>query len=152
MNLKENIHLKKVDSSDHKFLYELLKNRESDASISHKTMPSFDEHVRFVVSESYSVWYVIVVNDKKSGSVYLSKQNEIGIFLINEMKGEGLGKIILESLMKKHPRKRYLANVSPKNKQSLKFFEKNNFKLIQYTYEFINKNYNELQNGKNQTF
>jgi RimJ/RimL family protein N-acetyltransferase len=103
-------------------------------------MPNFDEHVKFVVSEPYSAWYIIIVNDKKLGSIYLSKQNEIGIFLINEMKGKGLGKIVLKLLMNRHPRSRYLANISPNNKQSLKFFEKNNFKLIQYTYEFINKN------------
>jgi RimJ/RimL family protein N-acetyltransferase len=140
MNSEENIQLKEVDNSDHEFLFELLKNRESDANISHKMMPNFDEHVKFVVSEPYSAWYIIIVNDKKLGSIYLSKQNEIGIFLINEMKGKGLGKIVLKLLMNRHPRSRYLANISPNNKQSLKFFEKNNFKLIQYTYEFINKN------------
>jgi RimJ/RimL family protein N-acetyltransferase len=140
MNSEENIQLKEVDNSDHEFLFELLKNRESDVNISHKMMPNFDEHVKFVVSEPYSAWYIIIVNDKKLGSIYLSKQNEIGIFLINEMKGKGLGKIVLKLLMNRHPRSRYLANISPNNKQSLKFFEKNNFKLIQYTYEFINKN------------
>jgi RimJ/RimL family protein N-acetyltransferase len=140
MNFEENIQLKEVNNSDHEFLFELLKNRESDANISHKMMPNFDEHVKFVVSEPYSAWYIIIVNDKKLGSIYLSKQNEIGIFLINEMKGKGLGKIVLKLLMNRHPRSRYLANISPNNKQSLKFFEKNNFKLIQYTYEFINKN------------
>ena len=140
MNSEENIQLKEVDNSDHEFLFELLKNRESDANISHKMMPNFDEHVKFVVSEPYSAWYIIIINDKKLGSIYLSKQNEIGIFLINEMKGKGLGKIVLKLLMNRHPRSRYLANISPNNKQSLKFFEKNNFKLIQYTYEFINKN------------
>ena len=117
MNSEENIQLKEVDNSDHEFLFELLKNRESDVNISHKMMPNFDEHVKFVVSEPYSAWYIIIVNDKKLGSIYLSKQNEIGIFLINEMKGKGLGKIVLELLMNRHPRPRYLANVSPNNKQ-----------------------------------
>ena len=37
--------------------------------------------------------------------------------------------------MKKNPRKRFLANVSPKNKKSMEFFKKNGFKLIQYTFE-----------------
>jgi len=143
MSFKENIHLKKVDSSDHEFLFQLLKNRDPNSNISHKMMPSFNEHVKFVTSEPYSIWYVIIYNEKKSGSIYLSKQNEIGIFLINDMKGKSIGKIALELLMKKHPRDRYLANINPNNKQSLKFFEKNNFKLIQYTYEIIKKNQNE---------
>ena len=37
--------------------------------------------------------------------------------------------------MDMNPRKRYLANVNPKNKTSQKFFKKNGFKLIQYTLE-----------------
>ena len=41
----------------------------------------------------------------------------------------------METLIKKHPRERYLANVNPKNKKSVNFFKKNSFKLIQYTFE-----------------
>lgn len=140
MNFEQNIGLKQINESDHDFLYKLLENRNSDANISHKIIPNYDEHVRFVLSEPYSVWYVIIVNGEKSGSIYLSKQDEIGIFLSNDMKGKGIGNIALQLLMEKNPRKRYLANISPKNKKSSKFFEKNNFELIQYTYEFINKN------------
>ncbi len=36
-------------------------------------------------------------------------------------------------------KKRYLANVSPKNKNSINFFKKNKFRLIQYTFELNNK-------------
>ena len=140
MNFNENIELKQIDESDHDFLYNLLENRNPNANISHKSMPNYDQHVKFVLSEPYSVWYVILVNDKKLGSIYLSKQDEIGIFLANDMKGKGIGNIALQLLMRKNPRKRYLANISPKNKKSLEFFKKNNFEFIQYTYEFINKN------------
>jgi RimJ/RimL family protein N-acetyltransferase len=140
MNFEQNIELKQIDESDHDFLYKLLENRNPNSNISHRVMPNYDEHVKFVLSNPYSAWYVILVNGEKSGSVYLSKQDEIGIFLINNMKGKGIGRSALELLMKKNPRKRYLANISPKNNKSIKFFEKNNFNLIQYTYEFINKN------------
>ena len=37
--------------------------------------------------------------------------------------------------MKQNKQKRYLANVSPKNKKSIQFFKHNGFKLIQYTFE-----------------
>jgi hypothetical protein len=37
--------------------------------------------------------------------------------------------------MGENPKKQYLANVNPKNKKSIKFFKKNNFKILQYTYE-----------------
>ena len=37
--------------------------------------------------------------------------------------------------MIKHPRKRFLININPKNKKLKKIIEKNHFKLIQHTYE-----------------
>ena len=40
--------------------------------------------------------------------------------------------------MEKNQKKRYLANVSPKNKKSIAFFKKHKFRLIQYTYELDN--------------
>jgi RimJ/RimL family protein N-acetyltransferase len=139
MSFEQKIELKQIDESDHDFLYKLLENRNLDANISHKSMPTYDEHVKFVLSEPYSVWYVILINGEKSGSIYLSKQDEIGIFLSDDVMGKGIGNIVLQLLMEKNSRSRYLANVNPNNKKSLKFFEKNNFQLIQYTYEFTNK-------------
>ena len=61
--------------------------------------------------------------------------NEIGIFLKKNVQGKGLGQKSIELLMKLNPRSRFLANVSPKNKESIKFFKKNKFKYIQNTYE-----------------
>ena len=99
-------------------------------------MPTFKEHVKFVLSKPYSKWYTIRINNKKIGSIYLTRQGEIGIFLEKNLQ-KGVRKQSLLLLMKKNPRKRYLSNVSPKNTNSMKFFEKNGFKLIQYTCELI---------------
>ncbi len=140
MNSEQNIELKQIDKSDHDFLYKLLENRNPDANISHKSMPSYDEHVKFVLSEPYSTWYIILVNGEKSGSIYLSKQDEIGLFILNNLQGKGIGNSALQLLIQKNPRKRYLANVNPQNEKSSHFFTKNNFRLIQYTYEFTNEN------------
>jgi len=129
------ISLKLVNNSDHEFLYDLLKNRNPDFNISHKKMPSFKEHVKFVNSNPYSKWYIIKQNNKKIGSIYLSKQNEIGIFLMKNVQGQNIGTKILKLLITKTPRKRFLANINPNNKKSIKFFKKNGFKLIQYTFE-----------------
>ena len=90
------------------------------------------------MSKPYSKWYIIQKDSQSIGSIYLSKQNEIGIFLIKNMQGRKIGQIALEMLMKKHPKHRYLANINPKNKKSIDFFIQNNFKLIQYTYELTN--------------
>ena len=129
------IKLKSIAKSDHRFLYQQLKERNPSANISHKKMPTYAEHVRFVMSHPYSKWYIIIHKNKKIGTIYLTKQNEIGIFIKNKVQGKLIGQRVLKLLMEKNPRKRYLANVSPKNKKSIAFFKKNGFKLIQYTFE-----------------
>jgi len=131
------ITLVKVNVSDHGFLYELLKKRDPRTNISHRTMPMYQEHVKFVKSKPYKAWYVIRLDDVRIGSIYLSKQTEIGIFLLKEYQGKNIGQQALEILMQMHREKRYLANVNPKNRKSASFFKKNNFKLIQHTYELI---------------
>lgn len=132
----KNYQLRIVTNSDIEFLYDLLKDRDPSANISHKKIPTYTQHKKFVLSKPYSKWYIIEYNKNKVGSVYLSKQNEIGIFLNKEFQCLGLAHEALKQIMKKNPRKRFLANVSPNNKKSMKFFIQNNFKLIQYTYEY----------------
>lgn len=131
------IKLKSITKNDSKFLYELLSERESVANISHKKMPTYEEHVRFVMSKPYSQWHIIYYNGKKSGSVYLTKQNEIGVFVKKEFQGKGIGSKVLELVIEKNGPGRYLANISPRNKKSVEFFKNHGFNLIQYTYEFI---------------
>ncbi len=132
------IEIKPVKQSDIRFLYNQLKERDSKINISHRVMPSYAEHSRFVLSKPYSRWYIIFHNNKKIGNVYLTRLNEIGIFVLKSIKIKGIGNIVLKEVMKKNPRPRYLANVSPRNSKSSEFFKKNGFKLIQHTYELRN--------------
>ena len=104
-------------------------------NISHKKIPTYYEHVKFVKSKPYSKWYVLENSKTKIGSIYLSKNDEIGIFLKKKYFSKGFANKALELLIQKNPRDRYLANVNPKNIRSIKFFKKNGFKLIQYTFE-----------------
>jgi RimJ/RimL family protein N-acetyltransferase len=129
------IKLKPVNNSDYRFLYDLLKKRDPKANISHKKMPTYKQHVNFVKSKPYTKWYIIQYAKSKIGSIYLSKCDEIGIFLKKGIQGKHVGTTALNLLITKNPRTRYLANISPKNLKSIKFFKKNNFKLISYTYE-----------------
>jgi len=129
------ISLKSVTNSDAKFLFDLLEERNPRVNISHKKMPTYNQHTKFIKSKPYSKWYIILKSKQKIGSIYLSKNDEIGIFLSKKFQGKNVGNFALNELMKKNPRKRFLANVSPKNKKSIEFFKKNGFKLIQYTFE-----------------
>lgn len=131
----QDLELKNVTKTDIRFLYNQLKERDPKINISHKKMPSYSEHTKFVLSKPYSKWYIIYYKNKKVGNVYLSKMNEIGIFILKTIKIKGLGSLVLEQILEKNPKTRYLANVNPKNIKSAKFFEKNGFRLIQHTYE-----------------
>ncbi len=130
--------MKEVDEKDVQFLYNLLEERKPVTYISHKKMPTYEEHVNFVKSSPYSKWYIIEIDEERAGSIYLTKQNEIGIFLNEGLQEKGIGSNALNVLIGKNPDLRYLANINPENKKSIKFFKKLGFTLIQYTYE-LNK-------------
>jgi len=132
---KFSVKLIKVSNSDLRFLYNLLKERDSRVNISHRMMPTFNEHVKFVLSKPYSNWYVIKYGQKKVGSCYITHLNEIGIHIKKEMQGKNIQQEVLQIIMKKNPKQRYIANVNPSNKKAIRFFKNNGFKLIQYTYE-----------------
>ena len=54
------VKLKTVNKTDYEFLYDLLKNRNPRANISHKKLPSFAKHIKFIESRPYSKWYIIL--------------------------------------------------------------------------------------------
>ena len=130
--------VKLITKSDFRFLYDLLSYRKPTENISHKKMPTYRLHEKFIKSKPYSKWYIIVFNNQKIGSVYLSKMNEIGIHL-KDKKYEGQFGEIISIIKKKNPRLRYLVNINPNNNALRKTIKKNNFKLIQHTYELIEK-------------
>ena len=140
LEVNSSIKLKPVTKNDVLFLYDLLKIRDPLANISHKKMPSYNEHVNFILSNPYAVWYIIEYEGKNIGSIYLSKQDEIGISLFDNLLYDKIGKNIIKFLMKNNPRKRYLAKVSPQNKKLQNFFVNNGFIGLEYTYEIIVEN------------
>ena len=120
-----------------RMLYRLLEERNDAINISHRKMPSWRAHLAFIGSKPYSAWYLVEIENEFVGSIYLSKTNEIGIFLFRAHQGRGLGKTAIQALMKRHPRKRYLANINPRNANSIAMFEGMGFHHIQNTYELI---------------
>tara|TARA_Y100000741_G_C17968204_1_gene442750 strand:- start:168 stop:578 length:411 start_codon:yes stop_codon:yes gene_type:complete len=128
-----NLKFRLINKSDLKFLFNHLKERDPREKISHKKMPTYDEHVKFVLSKPYSKWYIIFERNKKIGSVYLTKADELGLHLKKEYFRESLLKEILESLMKSEPNKRFVFNVSPRNKKFMKFLQKNGYVISQQT-------------------
>lgn len=62
-----------------KILYELLKNRIH--SISHKKIPNYDTHSKFVKLHPYRKWYIVKFRQDCLGSFYIKNDNSIGFNL-----------------------------------------------------------------------
>ena len=121
----------------YRVLFDLLSERTVDQSISHKGMPSLEQHRAFVDSKPYLAWCLLETpQDGIVGSVYLSQQREIGLFVFNRYWNRGFGADVVRQLRERYPG-RLLANINPKNERSIRFFNKLGFKHIQNTYELV---------------
>lgn len=118
-------------------LYRLLQERTEATNISHRKMPSWRAHLRFFKSRPYRAWYLIDVGGEIVGAIYLSQANEIGVFLFRTHQGRGLGSEAVKAIVKRHPRKRFLANINPRNERSIAMFEALGFRHLQNTYELV---------------
>ena len=114
-------------------LFHLLAEREPWQAISHREMPTWEQHVAFVRSEPYKAWYMIHCDGEIVGSTYFSHANEIGIFIFKKYKGRHIAKAAIMLLQSKHEGP-YYANINPENKASILFFEKLGFEPLQVTY------------------
>lgn len=125
----------KVHDAD-MWLYALLSSRDPHVNISHKKMPTWRAHCRFVRSKPYAAWYLVYAGQQPAGAVYLTRANEIGIHLGKNFQGAGIGSRAVRMLMQRHPRNRYLANINPANAVSIQFFERLGFEQLQVTYAY----------------
>lgn len=115
-------------------LYDLLQERDPKANISHRELPSFENHVKFIRSGPYLDWWLLEANKEVVGSMYLTDRNEIGLFIFKAYQGKGFGTKALALLREEHEGP-FLANISPANGPSQDFFYRNGFELVQYTFK-----------------
>lgn len=125
----------KANKSCYQLFYEFLKQREPYQNISHEEMPSYEAHCLFNDRKPYKYDWVIENNGQLIGRIYITYNDEIGIYLVDKERGRGFGGRVMEEVKKSVGRPLY-ANISPRNKGSQKFFEYHGFKLIQYTYKW----------------
>jgi hypothetical protein len=117
-------------------LYRLLEEREPHVNISHRGMPSWKNHIRFIAGRPYSAWYLIRSSEGYIGAVYLTALGEIGIGVVANWRGRGFEVAAIKAIMRKHPRSRFLANINPRNSDWIGMFRQLDFRLLQQTYEF----------------
>jgi hypothetical protein len=132
-------------------LYKLLEERPAAANISHKVLPTWEEHCQFVLGMApglrdefsrqhprYRRWDLVCEeNSRIVGAVYLTNRDEIGISIFAGDQRMGYASAALRMLIKECGPRDYLANVAPGNSASLLFFAKHGFIPIQHTLRMV---------------
>lgn len=116
-------------------LYRLLEEREPHVNISHRGMPTWKNHVKFIAGHPYAAWYLIRSGRDYVGAIYLTALGEIGVGVLAQWRGRGFARAAILALMRKHPRNRFLANINPGNAASIRMFRDMGFHIVQQTYE-----------------
>ncbi len=138
--LKQNMRVcRLVDLYDceerHRLTFDLLNERDPKINISHRKMPSWADHTKFVDSKPYDAWYIIRDAWAKSvGTIYLTDRREVGLFIRKESIGKGYGRSAVSELERKHPGRLY-ANCNIKNIEGICFFYREGFNLLSLTLE-----------------
>lgn len=135
----------RIISGAEEFLYKLLAERPPEASISHKEMPTIEQHRAFITRRPYRAWY-LVENEAGIyvGCVNATHQNEIGVAISLEHQRKGYALAALEKLLgtlapldpvPSQRRGTFIANVLPTNMASQALFKSLGGNLVQFTYE-----------------
>jgi hypothetical protein len=120
-------------------LFTLLKSRRFN--ISNIQLPSYSEHELFVLNNPYRAWYLIEAKKKFIGSIYILKDNCIGIYVKNQ--NETVIKQSIEWVLRtKKPLpaiksvrpSHFYINLSPKNKKMSSILKQIGAVPIQTTY------------------
>ena len=122
------IQLKIVSDEDIEFLYEMLQERDDTVNVNHKSLPTYEEHKKFVKMNSYDVWYIILKDSQKIGHINLDGF-EIGWFIKKKYQGFGFVVEAFEKLKQNHHKTKYQGKINPNNVNAKIFLEKLNFKL-----------------------
>jgi hypothetical protein len=64
-------------------LYQQLRSRTN--SISHRVLPTYDNHKEFVAKHPYRAWFIIKSTDLVLGNVYVQYDNSIGLNCCNQI-------------------------------------------------------------------
>ncbi|MDC1487297.1 ATP-grasp domain-containing protein [Gammaproteobacteria bacterium] len=94
--MKRKILLEKITPTNKQIehLYELLLARKH--FVSHESAPAFQEHYRFVKNNPYRSWFLIHINKKICGSIYVQFDNSIGINCIQDSHYDFLESILTQ--------------------------------------------------------
>lgn len=118
-------------------LWNLLEERDPAANISHKAMPTGEEHLDFVTHHPYKAWFLIKLKGEWVGAAYVTRPSilspqAVGLAIFKEYQRKGLGRWAVGEMRRRFPGP-MLANIAPTNPASQAFFESLGFVHIQNT-------------------
>lgn len=137
---QNSLSFKSVTNKDIKVLYEILKKRTY--SISHNSLPTFENHKMFVLSNPYRYWYIIFDNEIPEGTFYIQHNNSVGINILrpslkkitrihNFINNEFQPNLGIPSIIPNY----FYINVAEKNITLAKILEKLGYVSIQKSYK-----------------
>ena len=110
-----------------KFLYNLMNNKKVRTYFANPNTFSYKEHLRFIKNFK-GIFKIMKYKGKKVGAIRLRFfDNEITTAILPEFHGKGIGSKELKEFCKK--RNNLKAEINPKNKASIKIYEKAGFKI-----------------------
>ena len=130
---------KDISNENADFLYDLLSKRKFN--ISHSKLPTYEEHFKFIESNPYYAWYIVTLNNQKIGSVYINRDNSIGLNLLEDHK-ENYEEIILQienfikpqKEIKSFRSKNIFFNINPNDKYFISILEKLDYVVSKISY------------------
>ena len=123
------ISFREVTSGDTEILYDFLKSRIHN--ISHRELPTYLSHKKFVDSHPYRHWYLICENDHIKGSFYVQWDNSIGIdlqkpsfLILKEIVNFINRKLTVKKALPSQVPPYFFINVAKSNREMLEMLEK----------------------------
>lgn len=121
-------------------LYRLLGERKH--FISHCTLPGYKQHTEFVNNHPYRKWFLVLVNQEYTGSIYVGNDNSIGINNLESLEFSAFQQVLTLLLQSVEPLsavtsvrpQSFFFNVAPTNESLMKKLELTGYRVIQVTY------------------
>ena len=117
------------------FLYKMLQDRDDRFNISHHELPPYKVHEAFCADHPYRAWKIIYRDGLRIGNIYLSKQDELAIWLAETPEDPEVMAATIHLFLRTVLPKRLLMNVAPLNIKKAAFVRSLGGALIQHTYE-----------------
>ena len=79
LNKKDNIYFEKIIPTLDQIKLLYLQLKERSYNISHKVLPSFEEHKDFVNNNPYRAWFIVKHESSFIGNIYIQYDNSVGL-------------------------------------------------------------------------